>query len=211
MHIIKGLRDALIAGALTLVVGGCATQETQPAEPTRADAADAPAELERQLKECYLIGQMYLWSLADYSDGFSLAQAQDTSRRDFFNEVPQLSDYQRSIAQLVYQERPQGNYPASSYTRAKYAECADTTTDPELGQKSTVCFNLVLLSEVVHEMRDAGQSPEQVAQAFASANQNLESYTPMIDAIFARTGAREDYNAGLYTRCLTAYVTQSGE
>lgn len=208
MHGFKGvLAGGLLVAGLGLL-GGCTTQETKPTET--ADAAPTDG-IERQLKECYLIGQMYLWSLSDFSDGMSLAQAQDTSRRSFFDEVPQLTDYQRSIAEVVYQERPQGNYPASNYVRSKYMQCASDSNNPELGKKSTVCFNLVLLSEVVHEMRDAGQTPDQVVEAFANANQNLESYTPMIDAIFAHNGAREDYNAGLYTRCLTAYVTQPEE
>jgi hypothetical protein len=203
-----GFKGVLAGGLLALgagLLGGCTTQETKPTETAEAGG------IERELKECYLIGQMYLWSLDDFSQGRPLAEAQDTSRRSFFDEVPQLVEYQRSIAEVVYQERPQGNYPASSYVRSKYSQCAADTSDPELAKKSTVCFNLVLLSEVVHEMRDAGQTPEQVAQAFSQANQNLESYTPMIDAIYANGGSREDYNAGLYTRCLTAYVTPPAE
>ncbi|HDP90466.1 MAG TPA: hypothetical protein ENN42_11025 [Thioalkalivibrio sp.] len=210
MQIIKGLRVALTAGVLALILGACATPEPRPDEAD-AQAATTDSALDRQLKECYLIGQMYLWSVKDFSQGLPLETAQDTSRRAFFNDVPQLADYQHSIAQVVYQERPPDSYPASRYLRIKYAECAKTVSDVELGQKSTMCFNLVLLSEVVHEMRDAGRTREEVAEAFAATNQRLESYTPMISAIFASDGSREDYNAGLYTRCLTSYALQSAE
>ncbi|MBD3618497.1 MAG: hypothetical protein HUJ28_03420 [Chromatiales bacterium] len=207
MYRIKGLRLALLTALAALLLGACATTP-QNGETAEAGSADGAADIERELKECYLIGQMYLWSLADYSRGLSLEEAQETRRRAFFNNVPELAEHQRAIAATVYAETPQGRYPASRYLRTKYAECGKTTSDPELGQKSTMCFNLVLLSEVVHEMRDAGQSRDQVAEAFSAANQNLESYAPMIDAIFASERTREDYNAGLFTRCLGAYVLE---
>ncbi|MDX5334308.1 MAG: hypothetical protein LPK58_09685 [Gammaproteobacteria bacterium] len=206
MHRIKGLHLALLATLAALLLGACAT--TPQNGDVDGAAAGGTGDIERELKECYLIGQMYLWSLADYSRGLSLEEAQETRRRAFFNNVPELAEHQRAIAATVYAETPQGRYPDSRYLRTKYAECSKTTSDPELGQKSTMCFNLVLLSEVVHEMRDAGQSREQVAEAFSAANQNLESYAPMIDAIFASERTREDYNAGLFTRCLGAYVLE---
>jgi hypothetical protein len=210
MHRIKGLRLALLALLAALLLGACATTP-QNGDTTGAGSADEAADIERELKECYLIGQMYLWSVKDFSQGLPLEEAQETRRRAFFNNAPELAEQQRAIAATVYAETPQDRYPASRYLRTKYAECAKTVSDVELGQKSTMCFNLVLLSEVVHEMRDAGRTRDQVADAFAAANQRLESYTPMISAIFANEGSREDYNAGLYTRCLASYVLQAAE
>ena len=205
MHM-KGLLTAALLTTLFAGLGGCASQETKP--EASANSAD---QTERQLKECYLVGQMYLWAVDDFTSGMTLQQAQDTSRRAFFSDVPQLAQVQQSVAQVVYQERPQGRYPASNYVRSKYMSCASGTDNPELGQKSTVCFNLTLLSEVVHEMRAAGQTKEQVAAAFAEADQNLSSYQPMIDAIYGSDLPSEDYNASLYTRCLANHVLAAGQ